>query len=101
MKYFLLNPVMRANTIKKEETIEEKLYKLGLNTGNMVFVNSIKKQIEFAKEGWVNADVEWSDKYTYVLPCSNFLHGANRWMEPLTDIVEKYPIKVVLIGLGT
>ncbi len=100
MKYFLLNPVLRANEIKEDESISSKLHKLGDNTGNMVFVNAVKEQISFCKEDWIREEAELTDRYIYILPCSNFLHVSNRWIEPLADIIEKYPIKIVLVGLG-
>lgn len=100
MKYFLLNPVLRANEIKEDDSDIDKLKKLGGNTGNMVFVNALKEQIPFCKEDWIREGAELTDEYIYVLPCSNFLHVSNRWLEPLVDIIEKYPIKIILVGLG-
>lgn len=101
MKYFLLNPVLKASGIAREDSTFCRLKKLGDNTGNMVFVNAIKEQIFFEKEDWLREDMDFDDSYTYVLPCSNFLHFSNHWIEPLTDIIEKHPIKIVLVGLGT
>lgn len=100
MKYFLLNPVLKANEIKETDSDIEKIKKLGGNTGNMVFVNAVKEQIPFCKEDWIREGAELTDAYIYVLPCSNFLHVSNRWIEPLVDIIEKYPIKIILAGLG-
>lgn len=100
MKYFLLNPLFRANKIKKEDSETDKLKKLGDNTGNMVFVNAIKEQIPFCNEDWIREGANLSEQYTYILPCSNFLHVSNRWIEPLVDIIEKKPIKIILVGLG-
>lgn len=100
MKYFLLNPVLKANDIKQEECILDKLRKLGDNTGNMVFVEAVKEQISFTREDWLRDEAGSTDEYVYILPCSNFLHAKNRWLEPLVDIIERQPIKIILIGLG-
>ena len=100
MSCILLNPVLRANGITGEDSTSDMLKYLGGNTGNMVFVNAIKEQISFVKEDWLRQDTEFSSHDVYVLPCSNFLHFSNRWIEPLTDIIEKHPIKIVLVGLG-
>ena len=100
MSCILLNPVLKANEIIEENSVPDKLKYLGDNFGNMVFVNAIKEQISFVKEDWIRQDIEIRSHDVYVLPCSNFLHFSNRWIEPLTDVIEKHPIKIVLVGLG-
>lgn len=100
MKYFLLNPVLQSNSIIGDEPIKEKLEKLGDNTGNMVFANAIKEQVQFEQEGWIKENMVFRDEYIYILPCSNFLAGSNRWIEPLVDVIENQPARIVLVGLG-
>lgn len=99
MKCFLLNPVIKAGSIQGNN-IRNKLKYVGGNTGNIVFENAIKEQVLFEKEDWLTPRKKYSDDYVYVLPCSNFLAKENKWLEPLVDIIEKNPIRIVLVGLG-
>lgn len=99
-KLYLLNPILRASEINKEDKNIVKLNKLGENTGNLVFVNAVKEQMIISEEVWINPDMNIDEKALYIMPCSSFIHEANTWLEPLADIIENQNIKILPIGLG-
>lgn len=97
-KIVLLNPVLAANKMLPGEDIHSLLEKRGGNTGNIVFVNAIKEQILFDEESWFHEGMD--EQSVYIVPCSSFLHAANKWIEKLTDILEHTHARVILVGLG-
>lgn len=82
------------------EDWSSKLKYLAENTGNWVYVNSLRKQLDYDIETWLN-DPILNEGYTVgVMPVSNIIRrgyeGAVEW----AAAIEKVKIPVVLVGMG-
>lgn len=102
----ILNPM--ATTISANSLIE-RFNTVGGNTGNLMFVESIKEQVTYSKEIGVHLPEateeasKLSKSTTVVIPSSNFIiHGANseRFYRNFLDFIDKNDCPVTMIGLG-
>lgn len=78
-----------------------KLSYLAENTGNWVYINCLRKQIDYDIETWLN-DPLLKDGYTVgVMPVSNILRRNYMGTVEWADAIEKLKFPVVLVGMGT
>ena len=97
-KVYLMNPML--DTVDESKDLTEKFMMVGFNTGNLVFSNAVKEQIEFEKELWPDSSYQFEAGDKYLFPCANILCASAHWIEYLSDIIEKQDAEVVLAGLG-
>lgn len=104
----IINPVMPSGQ-DKNANIKTKLDYAGFNTGNVVFADSIKKQLNYTREIWKkdNNSMELSDisdikNPSVIMPSSNFIiHDDNNELAYLLcDFMEKNNCPITLVGLG-
>lgn len=76
-----------------------KLEYLAENTGNWIYINELRKQIDYGIETWLN-DPELETYKVGVMPVSNILRkgydGVVRWV----DHIERLKFPVVFVGMG-
>ncbi len=80
---------------------KRRLELLGSNTGNLLYVASLKKQIDYEAETWLGDPRFETDEFSAgVIPTSNMLRkyydGAVIW----ADLIEKAAFPITLAGLG-
>lgn len=85
-----------------DKSIHEKVHFAGDNTGNLLFVDSMKKQLDYAKEIWINPvalkDVEHP---AVVIPASNFIiEGGESLLEKMEIFLDNTDCPVTMAGLG-
>lgn len=77
-----------------------KMEYLAKNTGNWVYVNSLRKQVDYEIETWLN-DPRLKEGYGVgVMPVSNILRGGYEGTLEWADAIEKLNFPVVLVGMG-
>lgn len=91
----LFNPVLHP---KKDD-----IGSVGLNTGNLVFAETIKENYIFDIESilsreWIRYDV--GKNVFAIFSASNFINPGARWIEELIPILEKTQMNMTFAGLG-
>ena len=92
----LFNPILN---LKKESSVKA----LGGNTGNLVFVEAIKEQLDYDCEAVFTR--EWTRErlgkknITSIMPASNFLRPS-AWGEDLMPVIQDTDIRFTFVGLG-
>lgn len=106
-KVLLLNPINGVKNIKPENTLEYNMELMGYNTGNQVFVEAVRQQVNSSVEVWthplkVKELNEDEDDYVGALPCSNFIiEGTVRHVScTLMNLYNNTNFPIVPIGLG-
>lgn len=86
--------------ISKNDSLENRMYKCGANTGNIVWANAVKKYILF--------DELWKSEKKYredniVIPMANDLNPYNSTLEVYSNrfIKSNSAIRITILGLGT
>lgn len=85
----------------EESSVWSKFYNVMFNTGNLVFSEYCKKQVDYQDVYKLN--FEWSNadrNKVYVLPLSNNLSLDETYFTRLLYKLSKYELNVVPIGLG-
>ena len=91
------NPSLRLHG---ENTVKA----LGNNTGNLVYIEALKQQLNYDIE--VQLTREWTKdrlgkgNIISILPASNFMSFHEKWVEGYVPILEETEMKFTLIGLG-
>jgi hypothetical protein len=103
MENILFNPILEAG-LYNNLPVKEMLSYAGMNTGNMVFVDSLKKQIKFQKEVWFDTVSinELSEKSIGILPCANMINVNDTFLDDtyLLKKNKKITFPITLVGLG-
>ena len=91
------NPVLRFHD---ENTVEA----LGNNTGNLVYVEALREQLDYHIEArltreWVG-DRLGRGSVVSVMPASNFVAEYAVWCESLLPILEQTDMRFTFVGLG-
>ena len=92
------------NPIYKWPSVEDKMIQVGLNTGNLVFVEAIKRNVIYDYESFLTK--EWSKDFLgkenvkAIMPAANFLSKETTWIEKLVPILESTDMSFTLAGLG-
>lgn len=75
----------------------------GNNTGNMLFVESMKEQVNYSLELWFaesNCYDSLIDRAVGVLPMANLIGIHDRCAEVWSELISKVPFPIVPVGLG-
>lgn len=76
-KLFILNPMDSGNKIDCK-TLQDRFNAVGGNPGNLMFYESVKKELAYSKIINVKSYEEVSEDDIVVIPSSNFLmHGGD------------------------
>lgn len=75
---------------------------VGYNTGNLVFTESIKKNVEFDLEtSWSDVWSDFGKKNVFsIMAASNFINPTTTWIETLIPVLEKSDMHFTFAGLG-
>lgn len=100
----LLNPIAGLKNRKPESTLEENMDMVGKNTGNQVFVEAVRQQINGNAETWVHpVKVKEFDSgdFIAVMPCSNYIiEGPMPLVRSLVELYKNTNLPIIPIGLG-
>lgn len=77
-----------------------KLEYLAENTGNWVYNNLLKKQIDYDVEAWFHNPILKEEYTVGVMPVSNILRSGYEGTVIWADLIEKAKFPVVLVGMG-
>lgn len=94
----IFNPIHRWPGAKAE------LSQVGGNTGNLVFVEGLKRNVDFDYESFLT--LEWKKEFLgrenvrAIMPAANFLSKETKWIENLVPILESTDMSFTLAGLG-
>lgn len=94
------NPIIGAKDCSNE-SLGSKIIKVGNNTGNLVYVETTKRELKFDKELWLESEFERNNDVIGILPCANMIgiHDGS-CTESWASMLEKNNISTVIIGLG-
>ena len=81
---------------------EEKLRLLADNTGNLLYVNELKEQIDYDLEAWLGEPRYKTDEFTSgILPTSNILRKYCTCAEEWAPLINSVNFPVTLAGMGS
>lgn len=85
-----------------DKNIPEKMMYAGGNTGNLVFTESVKKQVQYEKEIWLNPTaLKGVDNPAVIVPSANFIRESDTEMvSNLIRFLENTDCPVTAAGLG-
>lgn len=97
----VINPIFSAGK-NMESNVEEKVRYTGNNTGNLLFVESIKEQLGYVKETWLRpGEISSVENASAVMPASNFIiNGGDTFIEQCMEMLEGTTCPVTMAGLG-
>lgn len=86
----------------QDKSISEKMMYAGGNTGNLVFTESVKKQVEYGKVIWVNPTaLKGVENPAVIIPSANFIReGDTEMVSNLIRFLENTDCPVTAAGLG-
>lgn len=82
---------------------EKQLENTGNNTGNMLFVESMKEQVDYSLELWFaesNCYDSLINRAVGVLPMANLIGIHDRCAEAWSELISKVPFPIVPVGMG-
>ena len=86
---------------QKEIGWKRKLELLGDNTGNLLYVAELKKQIDYDTETWLGDSRFETDEFSAgIIPTSNMLRKYHDGVVIWAELIEKSMFPVTLAGLG-
>lgn len=85
-----------------DKGIEEKMLYAGGNTGNLLFTESVKEQVQYEKEIWLNPTaLKGVDNPAVIIPSANFIRESDTEMvSNLIRFLENTDCPVTAAGLG-
>ena len=85
-----------------DKTIPEKMQFAGANSGNLIFTETLKKQLVYEKEIWLNANaLKEVENPAVIIPAANFIiQGNDSLMQALIRFLEQTDCPVTMAGLG-
>ena len=98
----LINPVISAGR-NLDAPLEEQMLYVGANTGNLLFAEGMKEQLNYVRETWFRAsEFTGIDNISAVMPSANFIiHGNNDSLaQKVIALLEGITGNVTLAGLG-
>ena len=97
----LINPIFSAGK-NMDSNVQEKVRYTGNNTGNLLFVESMKEQLNYEKETWIRAsDFSKIQNVSAVMPSSNFIiNGGDDFILQCMQLLEETTCPITLAGLG-
>jgi hypothetical protein len=104
IRTIFVNPILSAGKNIKGHSLNENILFTGNNTGNIIFVESMKRQLSYTQEIWINPSKIQGDlgsQLSMVMPASNFIiHGADEFIVKCNDFLDKTRLPFTLAGLG-
>lgn len=102
MKTYIMNPMRSRNNYSN--SLSDKSSSVGGNTGNLIFYEAAKEQINYADEITVRSNISAFNNgdANIAIPSSNFLmHGGNdSFYQNFIDFLNRTTCPVTLVGLG-
>ena len=101
-KTIIVNPVFSAGK-NLHDSISEKIRYTGGNTGNILFVESMKKHLSYIKETWVQpSELKGvNGNISMVMPSSNFIiQGNDNFTNLCIRFLRKTKFPFTMAGLG-
>ncbi len=98
----LVNPIFSSDK-KFDSPLADRVLVTGSNTGNMLFVESMKEQLNYIKEIWVRAFLleDLEGDFSIVLPSSNFIiNGSDSFINVCTQFLQQTSHPFTMAGLG-
>mgnify|MGYP003523987346 FL=1 len=94
----ILNPMDSGRKIECK-TLQDKFNTVGGNPGNLMFYESVKKEVPYSKIINVKSYEEVNDEDVVVIPSSNFLmHGGNdSFFQGFIDFLDNTKCQVTLV----
>lgn len=85
-----------------DKTIPEKMQFAGANSGNVIFTETLKNQLVYEKEIWLNANaLKEVTNPAVIIPAANFIiQGNDSLMQALIRFLEQTDCPVTMAGLG-
>ncbi|MGB8454191.1 MAG: polysaccharide pyruvyl transferase family protein [Anaerocolumna sp.] len=101
MECIYLNPILETDS-NNDSSLYEKVQKKGLNTGNMVFVDAIKKQIKYKREDWLNNESlnELDIENIGIISCANMINVNDSFLDTRERAICDLKFPVTLVGIG-
>lgn len=91
-----------AKNFYQEKSWARKLHGLAENTGNWVYINEMRKQIDFKKESGIYDKEYLLDEFDAgIMPVSNMLRPEYDGILDWIDLIEKIKFPITFAGLGT
>lgn len=96
----IFNPIMRYGIEKELKDLQY----VGRNSGNLVFSEAFKENVEYDIEtkltdDWTR-DLLGKNNIYAIMPASNFISDFSTWIADLVPILEKTDVHFTLAGLG-
>ena len=102
MKTAYINAFPPQEFFKEGLTWDEKLHLLSDNTGNLLYVNELKEQIDYELEGWLGEERYRTEEFTAgILPTSNILRKYCTCAEEWVQLINNVRFPVTLAGMGS
>lgn len=85
-----------------DKDIKAKIDFAGANTGNLIFTEGLKDQLNYSKEIWINpAALQGVKDPTVAIPSANFIiQGGDSLHQAIIRFLEQTDCPVTMIGLG-
>ncbi|MCD8158005.1 MAG: glycosyltransferase [Clostridiales bacterium] len=104
-KTLIINPIISVGSADAKTT-QEKMNYAGGNTGNMVFVDAMEKQLVFEDEVWFNPEaIKKAGKgmpISAAIPSSNFIiAGRDSFVNSMRRAFEGTDCPITMVGLGS
>lgn len=99
MKTVILNPLKKSDI---DDSIINKWQTVGGNPGNLIFFESIKKELNYSDIIFVDEYEKVDNKTVVVVPSSNFLMrgGNDSFYQGFINFFKHTDCKIVFVGLG-
>lgn len=85
-----------------DKSVVDKIGFAGGNTGNLIFTEAMKEQLDYVKEIWINPTaLKGVENPTVVIPSANFIiEGGDSLMAAMIRFLEQTDCPVTMAGLG-
>lgn len=85
-----------------DKSINEKISFAGANTGNLIFTEAMKEQLDYCREIWINqAALKGVENPSVVIPSANFIiQGGDSLMQAIIRFLDQTDCPVTMAGLG-
>ena len=101
MKTAYINAFPPQEFYEEGLTWEKKLELLAINTGNLLYVNELKEQINYDLEAWMGEPMYKTDEFTAgILPTSNILRKYCSAAEEWAPLIKAVNFPITLAGMG-
>lgn len=94
--------LLAALNRNQDKSVTEKMRYAGANTGNIIFTEALKEQLNYTEEIWINPQaLKKISKPSVIIPSANFIApGNDSLMEALQRFLDNTQCPVTMAGLG-